>query len=49
VLLNLGREAKHAHDLGHPGARDALQASDFSPVGELAGFEEGLPLDGLAE
>lgn len=28
VLLDLGREAQQAHDLGHPGARDAFPAGD---------------------
>jgi len=37
------------HDLGHPGAGDPLPAGDGGLVGGLAGIEEGLPLDGLAE
>lgn len=49
VLLDPGREAEHAHDLGHPGAGDALLAGDVGLVGGLAGLKEGLPLDGLAE
>ncbi len=49
MLLDLGREAQQAHDLGHPGAGDALLAGDGRLVGGLAGLEERLPLDGLAE
>lgn len=49
VLLDLGREAAHAHDLGDAGAGDALPAGDGRLVGDLAGLEEALPLDGLAE
>ena len=49
LLLDLGREAEQAHDLGHPGAGDALPAGDGRLVGGLAGLEEVLPLEGLAE
>lgn len=49
MLLDLGREAEHAHDLGYPCAGDALTAGDGRLVGDFAGFDEGLPLDGPAE
>jgi len=49
MFLDLWREAQQAHDLGHPGAGDALPAGDGRPVGDLAGLEEALPLEGLAE
>ncbi len=49
VLLDLGREAQQTHDLGHPGAGDALPAGNGGLVGLLPGLEERLPLDGLAE
>jgi hypothetical protein len=37
LLLDVGREAEHGHDLGHPGAGDALPAGDGGLVGGLAG------------
>jgi hypothetical protein len=40
VLLDFGREAEQAHDLGHPGPGDALAPGDRGLVGFLAGFEE---------
>jgi hypothetical protein len=49
LLLDVGCEAKEAHDLGHPGAGDAVSAGDVGLVGGLAGLEEGPPLEGLAE
>lgn len=48
-LLDLGREVEQAHDLGDPGALDALPAGDIGLVGGLARRQEGLPLAGLAE
>ena len=47
--LDLGREAKQAHDLAHPGAGNPLPAGDIGLVGGLARLEEGLPLENLAE
>ena len=44
-----GARRKEAHDLRHPGAGDALAAGDLGLVGCLAGLEEGVPLEGLAE
>ena len=38
-----------AKDLSHPGAGDALPAGDGGLVGDLAGLQEGPPLDGLSE
>ena len=49
MLLNLRGETKHTHDLSHPSAGDALLASDICLSGDLAGFQQGLPLDGFAE
>lgn len=53
MLLDLGREAEQAHDLGHPGAGDALPAGDAGLVGGLAELEEGLrlriPLSGIRD
>jgi len=49
VLLDLWREAEHAHDLRHPGPGDALPAGDVGLVSGPAGCEEALPLDGLPE
>ena len=46
-LLNLRCEAQHAQDLGHPGTGNALTARDLCLAGNLAGIQEGLPLDGL--
>ena len=49
LFLDLRGEAQHAHDLGYAGAGDTLPAGDVGLVGDLAGRQEGLPLDGLAE
>jgi hypothetical protein len=49
VLLDVRREPEHAHDLRHPGAGDPLAAGDLGLVADSARFEEGLPLEGLAE
>jgi hypothetical protein len=48
-LLNLRGETKHTHDLRHPGSGDALLAGDIDLTGDLSGFQESLPLDGLTE
>jgi len=48
VLLDLWGEAQHAHGLGHSGGGDALPAGDVGLIGDLAGLQEGLPLDGIA-
>ena len=37
VLLDLGRKAEQAYDLGHAGARDARSAGDGGLVGDFAG------------
>ena len=47
--MDLGREPKHPHDLGHSRPGDALPPGYLGLGGDLAGLEEGLPLDGLAE
>ena len=47
VILDLGREAEQAHDLGHPRAGDPFPTGDGRLAGGLPGFEEGLPLDSL--
>gem|GEM_PF-1613790 len=49
MFLDLGREAQHVHDLGDPGPGDPLAVGDLGLAGGVTGFEEGLPLDGLAE
>ena len=49
VLPDLGREAKHTHDLGDPGAGDSLPACDLGLACGLVRLQEGLPLDGLAQ
>jgi hypothetical protein len=49
VLLDLRREAQHPHDLGDPGSGYPLAAGDGGLVGGLAGRQQGLPLDGLAD
>ncbi|MFC1573173.1 hypothetical protein ACFL6M_06195 [Candidatus Eisenbacteria bacterium] len=49
LLLDLGCEAEHAHDLGNPGPGDSLSSGDFGLVADLAGLEVGLPLHGLLE
>jgi hypothetical protein len=49
VLLDFGGQAQQAHDLGDASPGDALAAGDLGLVANLAGFEEGLPLKGLAE
>jgi len=49
MFLDLWREPQQAHDLGHPSAGDALPASDGRLVGDLAGLEESLPRQGVAE
>ena len=49
VLLDLGGQTQHPHDLRNSGPGDALSAGDVGLIGGVAGFEEGLPLDGLAE
>lgn len=49
LFLDLRCQTQEPHDLGHPGAGDALPAGDGSLVGDLAGLKEGLPLKGLAE
>ena len=48
-LLNLRGEAQHARDLGDPCTGNALHAGEFGLVGDLAGLQEGLPLDCLPE
>ena len=48
MLLNLGCEAQHAHDLGHASSGEAFSAGDLGLTGDLAGLQEGLPRDGLA-
>lgn len=45
----LGGKLQQTHDLGLPGAGDALPAGDGRLVGGLAGVEEGLPLEGLEQ
>ena len=37
VVANLRREAKHAHDLGHPGTGDPLSLGDLGLVPGFAG------------
>jgi hypothetical protein len=49
MFLDLGREAQQAHDLGYPGAGEALLAGDGGLVGDFAGLEECPPLEGLAD
>jgi len=47
--MDVGGEADHTHDLGDAGTGEALPAGDVGPVGGVAGFEQGLPLDGLPQ
>lgn len=49
LLLDLPGQPQHAHDLSHPGAGEALLSGDLGLAGDLSWFQEGLPLDGLAE
>ena len=49
VLLYLGREAQQVYDLGHAGPGEAFSEGDLSPARSLAGLQEGLSLDGLAQ
>lgn len=49
LFLDLRREAQHSHDLCYAGAGNAFPNGDVSLAGDLAGLQEGLPLDGLAE
>ena len=49
VLLDFGSQAQQAHDLGDASPGDALAAGDLGLIANLAGFEKGLPLKGLAE
>ena len=49
MLLDLGGQAQQAHELGDAGPGDSLAAGDLGLIVNLAGFEEGLPLKGLAE
>ena len=49
MLLDLGGEARQAHDLGHAGPGEAFSAGALGPAGNLVGLQESLPLDGLAQ
>ena len=49
VLLDVGSQTQHAQNLRDPSAGHALPAGDLGLAGDVAGFEEDLPLDGLAE
>ena len=49
MLLDLGGQAQHAHDLGHAGPGEALPAGDLGLAGGVARFQEGLLRDGLAQ
>jgi hypothetical protein len=49
VLLDRVREVEQAHHLRHPGAGDPIPAGGVGLVGDLAGLEEDLPFDGLAQ
>jgi hypothetical protein len=39
MLLDLWGESAHAHDLGHPGAGDALLSGYVGLADDLAGFQ----------
>jgi len=49
MLLDRRGQAQHAHDLVYAGSRDPLPSGNVGLVGDLAGLQEGLPFDGLAE
>ena len=49
MLLDLGRQAEHAHDLGNPGAGDPLSPGYSGLICGLGALQEPLPLDGLAQ
>ena len=49
VLLDLGGQAEHAHDLGNPGAGDPLSPGYSGLICGLAALQEPLPLDGLTQ
>lgn len=49
LFLDLRGEAQQAHDLGNPGTGDSLLSGDVGLIGNIAGLQEGLPFDGLAE
>ena len=49
LLLDLGREAEHAHDLGHPSTGDPFPPGDLGLARNLAGVELSPPLLGLQE
>ena len=49
VLLDLGSQTKHPHDLRDPDPADALPAGDIGLVFGLAGRQQRLPPEGLAE
>jgi hypothetical protein len=43
------REPEHALDLGDPRAGDPFPTSDLGPAGDRAGFQQGLPFEGLPQ
>lgn len=49
MFLDLRGKTQQAQYLCYPGAGDALLTGDVCLVDSLAGFQESLPLDGLAE
>lgn len=49
MLLDLGREAEHPHDLTDPRPSDSLPSGDLCLVQDLAGVKQRLPHDGPAE
>ena len=49
MFLDRRGQAQHAHDLVHAGSREPLPSGNVGLVGDLAGLQEGLPFDGLAE
>lgn len=49
MFPDLRRKPQHAHDLGHPGSGNTFLPCDLGLTCDLAGFQESLPLDGLAE
>jgi len=49
LFPNLRGKAEEPHDLGYPGAGDALLTGDIRLSGDRTGFQESLPLDGLPE